>query len=198
MADSLILLLQTITTNSAQDEFHPSYHYALTMAVYAGMLLGALFWGTSADIIGRRFAFNVSLFISSIFAIAGGASPNWTVLALFVAISAFGAGGNLILDTTIFLEYLPSHKQWLLTLMAMWWGFAPVIAAAFAWPFLSEKQWNCNEQPGPCTYDNNKVRRRFPLKPPPCLSPPVSLQQATNLFSRDGASYGTPTARSCS
>ena len=156
MADSLILLLQTITSASAADEFHPSYTYALTMAVYAGMLIGALFWGISADIIGRRFAFNVSLFISSTFAIAGGASPNWTVLALFVSLSAFGAGGNLILDTTVFLEYLPSRQQWLLTLMAMWWGFAPVIAAAFAWPFLSQARWNCNETPGPCTYANNK------------------------------------------
>ena len=170
MADSLILLLQTITTNAAQDEFHPSYAYALTMAVYSGMLIGALFWGLSADVIGRKYAFNVSLFISSVFAIAGGASPNWTVLALFVALSAFGAGGNLILDTTVFLEYLPSHKQWLLTLMACWWGFAPVIAAAFAWPFLSEKQWNCVEQSGPCTYENNKVRIDGPTREPSSLS----------------------------
>jgi MFS family permease len=86
------------------------------------MLVGALFWGLSADIIGRRFAFNVSLIISSIFAIVAGAAPNWVVLGLFVCLSAFGAGGNLVLDTTVFLEYLPSSKQWLLTLMACWWG----------------------------------------------------------------------------
>lgn len=86
------------------------------------MLVGALFWGMTADIIGRRFAFNVSLLISSIFAIVAGASPSWVVLGLFVCLSAFGAGGNLVLDTAVFLEYLPSTKQWLLTLMACWWG----------------------------------------------------------------------------
>lgn len=86
------------------------------------MLVGALWWGLSADIIGRRFAFNCSLMISSIFAIVAGASPDWIVLGLFICLAAFGAGGNLVLDTAVFLEYLPSQKQWLLTLMAMWWG----------------------------------------------------------------------------
>lgn len=86
------------------------------------MLVGALFWGLSADIIGRRFAFNFSLLFCSVFAIVAGASPNWYVLATFVALSAFGGGGNLVLDTAVFLEYLPSKKQWLLTLMAAWWG----------------------------------------------------------------------------
>lgn len=86
------------------------------------MLVGALFWGFSADVIGRRFAFNVSLFISSIFTIVAGAAPNWIVLGLFTCLSAFGAGGNLVLDTAVFLEYLPSQHAWLVTLMAAWWG----------------------------------------------------------------------------
>lgn len=51
-----------------------------------------------------------------------GASPSWVTLGLFVCLSAFGAGGNLVLDTTVFLEYLPGKEQWLLTLMAAWWG----------------------------------------------------------------------------
>lgn len=120
--DSLILLIQSIISTQAVYEFQPSYSTGLTIAVYVGMLVGALFWGISADIIGRRFAFNVSLFISSIFTIVAGASPNWYVLGLFICLSAFGAGGNLVLDTAVFLEYLPSKQQWLVTLMAAWWG----------------------------------------------------------------------------
>lgn len=123
--DSLILLIQSIISTQAQLEFKPSFDTGLTLAVYAGMLIGAIFWGFSADIIGRRFAFNVSLFVSSIFTIVAGASPNWIVLGLFTSLSAFGAGGNLVLDTTVFLEYLPSRHQWLLTLMAAWWGEIP-------------------------------------------------------------------------
>lgn len=120
--DSLILLIQSIISTQAGYEFQPSFSTGLTIAVYVGMLVGAIFWGFSADIVGRRFAFNVSLFVSAVFTIVAGASPSWIVLGLFICLSAFGAGGNLVLDTTVFLEYLPSQNQWLLTLMAAWWG----------------------------------------------------------------------------
>ena len=104
--------------------------------------------------IGRKFAFNTSLFLCSVFAIVAGASPNWYVLGLFVALAAFGAGGNLVLDATVLLEYLPGRYQWLLTLLACWWGFAPVIAAGFAWPLLSLPQYICTEA-ATCTRSNN-------------------------------------------
>lgn len=100
------------------------------------MLVGALFWGISADIIGRRIAFNISLFFCSAFTIVAGASPSWETLGLFIAVSAFGAGGNLILDTTVLLEYLPSRKQWLVTWLAAWWGVGCTIAGLVAWGFM--------------------------------------------------------------
>lgn len=120
--DSLLLLIQSVIATYAAYEFSPSFPEGLTVAVYVGMLIGALFWGLSADIIGRKYAFNFSLMISSVFAIVAGAAPNWIVLGLFVALSAFGSGGNLVLDASVFLEYLPSKDQWLITLLAMWWG----------------------------------------------------------------------------
>ena len=134
--DSLILLIQSIIAPYASAEFHPSFAYGMTVAVYVGMLVGALFWGLSADVIGRKYAFNLSLMISSVFCIVAGASPNWIVLGLFVSLAAFGSGGNLVLDTTVFLEYLPSQHQWLLTLMACWWGAGQFVAGLFAWAFL--------------------------------------------------------------
>lgn len=154
-ADSLILLLQSVTASQAALEFQPSFGHGLTVAAYSGMLVGALFWGVSADIIGRKYAFNFSLFICSVFAIVAGASPNWVALGIFTALAAFGAGGNLVLDTTVFLEFIPGSYQWLVTFMACWWGLAPVIAAAFAWPFLSLPQYYCLTA-DTCTYANNK------------------------------------------
>jgi hypothetical protein len=120
--DSLILLIQSIIASQAALEFKPSYPNGLTIAAYVGMLIGALFWGFTADIMGRKVAFNVSLVICSVFAIIAGASPSWESLGVFVCLSAFGAGGNLVLDTAVFLEYLPGSKQAMLTLMAAWWG----------------------------------------------------------------------------
>jgi MFS family permease len=109
---------------------HPSTLILLTKPSYAvdslilliQSIIAALFWGISADVIGRKTAFNFSLLICSVFAIVAGASPSWEVLGLFVCLSSFGAGGNLVLDTAVFLEYLPSSRQWMLTLMAAWWG----------------------------------------------------------------------------
>ena len=135
-ADSMVLLLQSIIAGQAALEFNPAYPRALTIAVYVGMLVGALFWGLSADIIGRRFAFNVSLFVCSIAGIVAGSAPNWDSLAFFIAVVGFGGGGNLILDTAVFLEYLPSNKQWVLTLLASWWGLGSTIAGLIAWPFM--------------------------------------------------------------
>tara|TARA_R110002003_G_scaffold122_1_gene11002 strand:- start:11662 stop:12225 length:564 start_codon:yes stop_codon:yes gene_type:complete len=108
--DSLILLIQSIIAGQAALEFNPGYPNGLTIAAYVGMLVGALFWGMTADIMGRKIAFNVSLLICSVFAIVAGAAPNWEVLGLFVCLSAFGGGGNLVLDTAVFLEYLPSYR----------------------------------------------------------------------------------------
>ncbi|KAF1989117.1 MFS general substrate transporter [Aulographum hederae CBS 113979] len=152
--DSLILLIQSIIAPQAALEFNPSFTRGMTVAAYTGMLVGAIFWGMGADIIGRKYAFNYSLFICSIFAIVAGASPNWIVLGLFVSLSAFGAGGNLVLDTAVFLEYLPSQKQWLLTLMAAWWGLGQMIVGLFAWAFLPNYSSECTTVEN-CTYDNN-------------------------------------------
>jgi MFS family permease len=90
----------------------------------------------SADIIGRKYAFNTSLFISSVAAILAGAMPNWASLGFFIALLGFGAGGNLILDTTVFLEYLPGNKQWAVTFLACWWGLGQAITGFIGWGFL--------------------------------------------------------------
>ncbi|KIM95258.1 hypothetical protein OIDMADRAFT_206366 [Oidiodendron maius Zn] len=141
--DSLLLLLQSIIATPAGYQFNPAYPRALTIAVYVGMLTGAIFWGLSGDIVGRRFAFNTSLFICSIFTIIAGAAPNWVALSVFIALLGFGGGGNLVMDTTVFIEYLPSKKQWVLTWLAAWWGLGQAIAGFIAWGFLSPAKWNC-------------------------------------------------------
>jgi MFS family permease len=134
--DALQVSLQGIIAVQAVVEFQPSYDKGLTIALYLGMLVGAIFWGLFADIIGRKIAFNISLFICAIFTIVAGASPTWESLGLFISLGAFGAGGNLILDTTVFIEYLPSNKQWLVSLLPSWFGVGCTIAGLVAWGFM--------------------------------------------------------------
>lgn len=151
----MILLFQSIIAAQSYREFgEKGYINALTIAAYVGMLTGALFWGFSADIIGRKYAFNVSLFICSISCIIAGAMPNLPSLGLFIALLGFGGGGNLIMDTTVFLEYLPGDCQWLVTLLAAWWGVGQAIAGFIAWGFMVPDKWNCDDVET-CTWDNN-------------------------------------------
>ena len=46
-----------------------------TLSLFLGLCIGALFWGISADIIGRRPAFNLTLMLTGIFGVAVGAAP---------------------------------------------------------------------------------------------------------------------------
>ncbi|KAI5863559.1 MFS general substrate transporter [Durotheca rogersii] len=153
--DSLVLLLQSNIAGPAFREFgQVGYDNGLTISVYVGMLLGAIFWGLGADIVGRRWAFNISLFICSVATIVAGAAPNWPSLGFFIAMIGFGAGGNLILDTTVFLEYLPSNKQWALTFLACWWGVGQAVTGFICWGFLVRPDWNC-ESADNCPRESN-------------------------------------------
>ena len=46
------------------------------------------------DLIGRRLAFNMTLFIGAVFGLASGAAPSFTALAVMLALVGTGVGGN--------------------------------------------------------------------------------------------------------
>ncbi|KAM0323760.1 hypothetical protein ACHAQA_008697 [Verticillium albo-atrum] len=159
--DSLIAMLAGITAGQAYAEIGDGgYPTALAMSLYAGLFVGALFWGLGADLVGRKIAFNITLFIVSLSSIVAGSAPNWPTLGFFVSLIGFGAGGNLVLDPTVFLEYLPSKYQWLITCMAFWWGIGQAAAGFIAWGFFSRSEWSCSPaDPASCTWQNNKAWR---------------------------------------
>ncbi|TEA10233.1 MFS siderochrome iron transporter 1 [Colletotrichum sidae] len=119
--DSLIALVQSVTNAGAFLELASPSAYANTgtVSLYVGLLVGAVFWGFGADIVGRKLAFNVTLLVTSVATVAAGASPNLPAWGFFTALAAFGAGGNLVLDPTVFLEFLPGDKQWAVTALAL-------------------------------------------------------------------------------
>ncbi|CAF5207899.1 unnamed protein product, partial [Rotaria magnacalcarata] len=65
---------------------------------------------------------------------------------------AFAGGGNLILDTAVYLEFLPGKYQWSLTFMAAWWGIGQMVASLVAWPFMA--MYSCDNKHD-CTNTNN-------------------------------------------
>ncbi|CAF3634899.1 unnamed protein product [Rotaria sp. Silwood1] len=131
--DSLLILLNALTQPQVALQYKPPISKAQTMALGVGLLFGALFWGAGADGIG-------------------GASPNYIAVCVFIALLAFGGGGNLILDTAVYLEFLPGKYQWSLTFMAAWWGVGQMVAGLVAWPFLAN--YSCTKD-DICTNANN-------------------------------------------
>lgn len=62
-------------------------------------------------------------------------------------------GGNLPVDSAIFLEFLPGSHQWLLTVLSIDWALAQVFATLVAWPLLGDL--TCEEKDPNCTKSKN-------------------------------------------
>src|SRR3954464_3958277 len=74
-----------------------------------GAFIGALFWGTISDYIGRRTAFASTVGIFAAFTGLVAASWNITSLAAFRFFSNFGLGGEVPVATPLTAEFMPSR-----------------------------------------------------------------------------------------
>ncbi|CAG9992111.1 unnamed protein product [Clonostachys byssicola] len=155
--DSGLTFVQGVTASQVFLELgKPSYYSnAGVVAQNVGLTIGALFWGLTADIIGRKLSFNLTLWITSLAMVVTGASPNFPFLCSFLAISTFASGGNLILDPTVLLEFLPGNKQWVVTALAGWWGLGQATVCFIAWGFLTKDRLNCTSEDDYCGWSNN-------------------------------------------
>ena len=50
-----------------------------------------------------RISFNLTLFITGVFGIAAGGAPNFITLTALTAVFSVGVGGNLPVDSAVFL-----------------------------------------------------------------------------------------------
>ncbi|OJD29074.1 major facilitator superfamily transporter [Diplodia corticola] len=108
-----------------------------SVAYYVGLILGASFWGISADFIGRKPAFNATILIGGIFGCAVAGAQNFIAFSALWAVIGTAAGGNVPVDSMIFLEFVPGSHQWLLTALSAWWNFGQVIVSLIGWVFLA-------------------------------------------------------------
>ena len=79
----LLVVCQSIAQPAVTQEYgSPTAKIAgISLASQIGLLIGAAFWGFSADIIGRRIAFNTSLFVCALFVVIAGGMPNYISFA---------------------------------------------------------------------------------------------------------------------
>jgi MFS family permease len=104
-----------------------------TLSLFLGLCIGASFWGTASDVVGRRLAFNFTLFLAGVFGLASGGGPNW-IGTCAMSLYEIHVRHLLTLYTTfsdgaLFLEFLPQTSGNLLTLLSVFWPVGNLIAS---------------------------------------------------------------------
>ncbi|OBT51463.1 hypothetical protein VE04_07407 [Pseudogymnoascus sp. 24MN13] len=142
--DNLWPIVTSLIFTPIKNEFNPSKPPLLSLAQNIGLLAGAMFWGFGCDVFGRKWAFNLTLGITAVFGLISAGSPNFASIGIFAALWSFGVGGNLPVDSAVFLEFLPGSHQYLLTILSIYWAIAQVVATLVAWPLLGSH--TCEEK----------------------------------------------------
>ncbi|KAJ2982040.1 hypothetical protein NUW58_g6533 [Xylaria curta] len=158
-SDNLWPSVTSLILTPVKSEFNPPHAPLLSLAQNIGLLAGAIFWGFGCDIFGRRWAFNLTLGLTALWGLVAAGSPNFAAIGSFAALWSFGVGGNLPVDSAIFLEFLPASHQYLLTVLSLDWALAQVVANLIAWGLLSN--FTCDIRDTDCTREKNFGWRYF-------------------------------------
>ncbi|KAJ1330868.1 MFS-type transporter-like protein [Microdochium nivale] len=161
-SDNLWPIITSLILLPIRNEFRPARPELLTLSQNIGLLVGAMFWGFGCDIFGRKWAFNLTLGLTAVWGLVAASAPNFAAIAVFAALWSFGVGGNLPVDSAIFLEFLPGSHQYLLTILSIDWAIAQVIATLVAWPLLGYRTCQSASTVA-CTREANMGWRYFML-----------------------------------
>ena len=158
LADNLWPIVTGLILAPVVQEFSAKGPF-LKLAQNVGLLVGALGFGVGSDIWGRKLSFNTTLAIVGVFSTVAAASPTFAALSVFAALWSVGVGGNLPVDSAIFLEFLPGTHQYLLTILSIWWAFGQLLGSLVAWPIISN--YSCEATATTCAKKDNMGWRYF-------------------------------------
>jgi hypothetical protein len=124
----------------------------------------------------HRISFNITLLMVGVFATAAGGSPNHITLIALATMWSIGVGGNLPVDSSIFLgllhfslrcqvylirlhpEFIPASHQYLLTVLSIWWAFGQLLGS-----LVSEFSFWINKEGHNCLLGRLAFARKFLL-----------------------------------
>lgn len=134
-ADNMWLQGVAICLPRIQDEWEIRDQWIglVSSSTFAGMMIGALAWGSYSDTFGRKNAFNMTLLITAIFGLLSSFAPNFPTLCLCLFLLGTGVGGSMPTDGTIFLEAVPKRNQYLLTALSVFFAAGSVVTSLFAY-----------------------------------------------------------------
>ena len=62
---------------------------------------------------------------------------NFPTVAVLMAFMGFGVGGNIPIDSAMFLEFMPSKSHHLLTVLATFWVLGQIFVNLVSWPLIA-------------------------------------------------------------
>ncbi|SNX87481.1 related to PHO84 - high-affinity inorganic phosphate transporter [Melanopsichium pennsylvanicum] len=136
-------------------EFDGEIHGAtgpLQTAFSTGLTVGAFFFGFAVDVVGRRWSFYLTTFIASVFGIASGGARSFDTLCVLCAFIGFGIGGNIPIDATITLEFLPTNRRFLVAALSLFQPLGVLVCSGISYGLIPKYACDSAET---CSRSNN-------------------------------------------
>ncbi|KAF9262990.1 MFS general substrate transporter [Marasmius fiardii PR-910] len=134
MADNMWIQTVAIILPRVQQHYSVSDSLigVLSSSMFAGMMVGAVGWGTCSDMIGRSAAFNATLFFTAVFGIVSTFTTSFFGLCVTLFFLGSSVGGSMPTDGTLLLEHMPNGKKYLVTALSVFFSFGAVLSAVVA------------------------------------------------------------------
>ena len=116
---------------------------ALTAAVFAGALVGAVAWGLAGDLVGRRPALVASLLLNGLSALASSAvGERLGALCACRFFAGIGVAGANAVAFTLLPEFLPASRRGAgVVVLASGWMCGSVYSAVVGWIVIPKSGW---------------------------------------------------------
>lgn len=149
MADNMWIQAVAIILPRVQQHYAVPDNYigTLSSSMFAGMMFGAVGWGTCSDLLGRSAAFNATLFFTALFGILSSFAWSFWSLCILLFFLGSAVGGSMPTDGTLLLEHMPNGKQYLVTALSVFFSFGSVLSAGVALIVIPSRSCPPNE---PC------------------------------------------------
>ncbi|KAM7350457.1 synaptic vesicle glycoprotein 2B isoform 1-T2 [Cochliomyia hominivorax] len=106
----------------------------LNSIIFIGMMVGAYFWGSIADSMGRKKVLIVISFMNGFCIVASSFSQTYEWFMLFRFLNGAALGGSGPVIWSYFAEFQPKSKRGsMLSFMAAFWTFGNLFVAGLAW-----------------------------------------------------------------
>ncbi|EKX55521.1 hypothetical protein GUITHDRAFT_62632 [Guillardia theta CCMP2712] len=115
---------------------------ALSSAVFAGMLIGALVGGFLSDVIGRRPVLMCSMLLNAIFTALFALAAGEYVMVVLRFFTGFGVGASVPVVFAYPAEVVPSANRGMaITVVALSWMIGSIVVAGLAWAIIPSYGW---------------------------------------------------------